>query len=202
MAAQAGHVRTGRRLRPTWAAITLGTLITLLTVAGLVAVTSAGQSEGQVIRLAGLTGLAALGTLVASRRPGNPFGWLLLGAGLFLSVSDGAAAYVVLDYRLHGGRLPLGRLAVALEPAYLLGLVLVAVNGHGEGTFTLTAKGGPVSFSISAVSGLSVSPASGSLSSGATATITVTSSSLISLNEQLTVNPGGYTVTVVLNISL
>ena len=125
MAAQAGHVRTGRRLRPTWAAITLGTLITLLTVAGLVAVTSAGQSEGQVIRLAGLTGLAALGTLVASRRPGNPFGWLLLGAGLFLSVSDGAAAYVVLDYRLHGGRLPLGRLAVALEPAYLLGLVLI-----------------------------------------------------------------------------
>jgi RNA polymerase sigma factor (sigma-70 family) len=81
-------------------------------------------------------------------------------------------------------------------------LVLVAVNGHGVGTFTLTAKGGPVSYSISAAAGLSISPASGSLSSGATATITVTSSSLISLNEQLTVNPGGYTVTVVLNISL
>jgi RNA polymerase sigma factor (sigma-70 family) len=81
-------------------------------------------------------------------------------------------------------------------------LVLVAVNGHGVGTFTLTAKGGPVSYSISAAAGLSISPASGSLSSGATATVTVTSSSLISLNEQLTVNPGGYTVTVVLNISL
>jgi RNA polymerase sigma factor (sigma-70 family) len=81
-------------------------------------------------------------------------------------------------------------------------LVLVAVNGHGVGTFTLTAKGGPVSYSISAAAGLSISPASGSLSSGATATVKVTSSSLISLNEQLTVNPGGYTVTVVLNISL
>jgi hypothetical protein len=81
-------------------------------------------------------------------------------------------------------------------------LVLVAVNGHGVGTFTLTAKGGPVSYSISAAAGLSISPASGSLSAGANATITVTSSSLISLNEQLTVNPGGYTVTVVLNISL
>ncbi len=81
-------------------------------------------------------------------------------------------------------------------------LVLVAVNGHGVGTFTLTAKGGPVSYSISAAAGLSISPASGSLSSGASATVTVTSSSLISLNEQLTVNPGGYTVTVVLNISL
>jgi RNA polymerase sigma factor (sigma-70 family) len=81
-------------------------------------------------------------------------------------------------------------------------LVLVAVNGHGVGTFTLTAKGGPVSYSISAAAGLSISPASGSLSAGASATITVTSSSLISLNERLTVNPGGYTVTVVLNISL
>jgi RNA polymerase sigma factor (sigma-70 family) len=81
-------------------------------------------------------------------------------------------------------------------------LVLVAVNGHGVGKFTLTAKGGPVSYSISAAAGLAISPASGSLSSGASASITVTSSSLISLNEQLTVNPGGYTVTVVLNISL
>ena len=81
-------------------------------------------------------------------------------------------------------------------------LVLVSVNGQAVGTFTLTAKGGPVSYSISAAAGLSISPASGSLSSGATATITVTSSSLISLNEQLTVNPGGYTVTVVLNISV
>ena len=92
---------------------------------------------------------------------------------------------------------PQGTLTVSLNR-----LVLAAVNGHGVGTFTLTAKGGPVSFSISAAAGLSVSPASGSLSSGATATVTVTSSSLISLNDKLTVNPGGYTVTVVLNISL
>jgi RNA polymerase sigma factor (sigma-70 family) len=81
-------------------------------------------------------------------------------------------------------------------------LVLVAVNGHGVGTFTLTAQGGPVSYSISVGADLSVSPASGSLAAGASATITVTSSSLITLDEQLTVNPGGYTVTVVLNISL
>jgi RNA polymerase sigma factor (sigma-70 family) len=81
-------------------------------------------------------------------------------------------------------------------------LVLVAVNGHGVGTFTLTAKGGPVSYTISAATDLSVSPASGSLTAGASATITVTSSSLITLDEQLTINPGGYTVTVVLSISL
>ena len=79
---------------------------------------------------------------------------------------------------------------------------LVAVNGHGVGTFTLTARSGPVSYTISAAADLTISPASGSLAAGASATITVTSSSLISLDEQLTVNPGGYTVTVVLNISL
>jgi RNA polymerase sigma factor (sigma-70 family) len=81
-------------------------------------------------------------------------------------------------------------------------LVLVAVNGHGVGTFTLTARGGPVSYTISGAAGLAISPASGSLAAGASATITVTSSSLISLDEQLTVSPGDYTVTVVLNISL
>jgi RNA polymerase sigma factor (sigma-70 family) len=90
-----------------------------------------------------------------------------------------------------------GTLAVSLNR-----LVLVAVNGHGVGTFTLTAKGGAVSYSISAAAGLSVSPASGSLASGATATITVTSSSLISLDDQLTVTPGGDTITVVLSLSL
>ena len=92
---------------------------------------------------------------------------------------------------------PPGTLSVSLST-----LVLVAVNGHGVGTFTLTAKGGPVRYSISAAANLTVSPASGSLAAGASATITVTSSSLITLNEQLTINPGGNTVTVVLNISL
>ena len=81
-------------------------------------------------------------------------------------------------------------------------LVLVAVNGHGVGTFGLTAKGGPVSFTIAAPAGLTISPASGSLAAGASATITVTSPSLVTLDEQLTVNPGGYTVTVVLSVSL
>jgi RNA polymerase sigma factor (sigma-70 family) len=82
-------------------------------------------------------------------------------------------------------------------------LVLVAVNGHGTGSFTLTAQGGPVgSYSISGGSGLTVSPASGSLASGGSVTITVTSRSLIALDQTLTISPGGATVTVVLNVSV
>jgi len=86
-------------------------------------------------------------------------------------------------------------------------LDLVSVRGTAIGRFTITAKGGPVSaYSITAGSALvgriSVSPSSGSLAAGASATITVTSTSVVALAGNLTVNPGGHTVTVVLTISL
>jgi hypothetical protein len=84
---------------------------------------------------------------------------------------------------------------------------LVSVNGTATGTFTLTAKGGPVSYySITvgpALAGrLTVSPSAGSLASGASVTITVTSTSLVTLDGKLTVNPGGQTITVVLSVGL
>ena len=86
-------------------------------------------------------------------------------------------------------------------------LDLVSVKGTAIGKFTLTARGGPVSaYSItvgsSLVGHISVSPSSGSLPAGASVTITVTSTSLVALNGQLTVNPGGQAITVVLSISL
>ena len=86
-------------------------------------------------------------------------------------------------------------------------LDLVSVKGTAVGKFTLTAQGGPVgSYSITAgsslVGHLSVSPDRGSLAAGASVTITVTSTSLVALNGQLTVNPGGHAITVVLTISL
>jgi RNA polymerase sigma factor (sigma-70 family) len=86
-------------------------------------------------------------------------------------------------------------------------LDLVSVNGTATGTFTLTARGGPVSgYSITVgptlAGKLTVSPSSGSLASGASVTITVTSASLIALDGKLTVNPGGQTIRVVLSIGL
>jgi RNA polymerase sigma factor (sigma-70 family) len=86
-------------------------------------------------------------------------------------------------------------------------LDLVSVKGTAIGRFTLTASGGPVSvYSITAGSSLLghviVSPSSGSLAAGASATITVTSTSLVALNGQLTVNPGGHAITVVLSLNL
>jgi RNA polymerase sigma factor (sigma-70 family) len=86
-------------------------------------------------------------------------------------------------------------------------LDLVSVKGTALGKFTLTARGGPVSaYSITAGSALaghiSVSPSSGSLAAGSSVTITVTSTSLVALAGQLTVNPGGLTITVLITISL
>jgi hypothetical protein len=86
-------------------------------------------------------------------------------------------------------------------------LDLVSVNGIATGRFTLTAQGGPVSgYSITVGSTLAgditVSPSSGSLASGTSVTITVTSTSLVAVHGQLTVNPGGQTITVLLSIGL
>ncbi len=85
-------------------------------------------------------------------------------------------------------------------------LRLVSVKGVATAKFTLTAQGGPVSYSVTpggALAGsMTVTPASGTLAAGASATITVTSTSLVALDGQLTVNPGGQTIAVVLSISL
>jgi RNA polymerase sigma factor (sigma-70 family) len=72
------------------------------------------------------------------------------------------------------------------------------------GTLTLTATGGPVSWSISEPASLlgelNVTPASGALAAGDSATVTITVAGLASLDTQLTVQPGGHAVTVVLGL--
>jgi hypothetical protein len=85
-------------------------------------------------------------------------------------------------------------------------LDLAAVNGTATGDITITARGGPVSYSVAAGSSLAgkltVSPSSGSLTAGQSVTIAVTSTSLLGLDGRLTVNPGGESVTVLLSVGL
>jgi hypothetical protein len=68
---------------------------------------------------------AALGTLLAARRPRNPLGWILLA--IFLMSVAPADQYAALDYRMHHGMLPLGWLAVTVGAAWPLFLLLIAV---------------------------------------------------------------------------
>jgi len=65
-------------------------------------------------------------------------------------------------------------------------------------TFTLTADGGPVSFTITGPTGLSISPASGDLAAGHTVTVTVTAvgNGPPAFMNELAVNPGGESVEV------
>jgi RNA polymerase sigma factor (sigma-70 family) len=76
----------------------------------------------------------------------------------------------------------------------------IALTVGSSGSFTLTANGGPVSWSISVPSGLlgsvAVSQQSGTLEAGQSATITVTGTGVASVGSQLTISPGGQTVTV------
>ena len=73
-------------------------------------------------------------------------------------------------------------------------------------SITLTAEGGPVSWSVSSPASLLgeliVSPSSGTLAAGQSATVSISVSGLASLDTTLTVNPGGHPVTVVLGVGL
>jgi len=51
---------------------------------------------------------AVVGYVVARSEPRNPIGWIFLALALSTSLDYMARLYLVLDYREHGGRLPLG----------------------------------------------------------------------------------------------
>ena len=126
MVGKESRVRMARRLLSTRTAIAVGVLAFVLNIAALVLVALAGEIAPELVRTMGLLPTVAVGMLVAVRRPGNPLGWLLLGCGVLFSTQTAAVAYSLLDYRLHHGTLPLGRLAIALQPAWAAGLVLTA----------------------------------------------------------------------------
>jgi RNA polymerase sigma factor (sigma-70 family) len=91
-----------------------------------------------------------------------------------------------------------------LTGALGLSTTTVELTLLGHGTLTLTASGGPVSWSISEPSSLlgslTVSPSSGTLAAGDSVTAQISVTGLASLDTTLTVNPGGQTVAVVLGL--
>jgi hypothetical protein len=84
------------------------------------------SSGGGSLILAPVFGV--LGFVVAWRRPDNRLGWLLLGAVGFLVLSGAAGSYAVLDYRLRHGSLPLGWVAVLLQPGWAPAIALFGLS--------------------------------------------------------------------------
>ncbi len=121
--------RSWSRLATPGTALILGAVVLALIVAmipvGLTARASASAGNGG-LWLGPVFGV--VGFLVAWRRPGNPLGWLLLGAGGFLALSADAGLYAILDYRLHGGTWPLGWVAVLLQPGWAPAIALFGLS--------------------------------------------------------------------------
>jgi len=84
------------------------------------------SSGGGSLVLAPVFGV--LGFVVAWRKPGNPLGWLLLGAVGFLVLSGAAGAYTVAVYRQHHPGLPLGWVAVLLQPGWAPAIALFGLT--------------------------------------------------------------------------
>jgi hypothetical protein len=70
---------------------------------------------------------AAVGVIVAWRQPRNPMGWVLIAAMGCVALDSDASFYSVADYRLHHGGLPLGWLAVLLQPVWAPAIVLLGL---------------------------------------------------------------------------
>jgi hypothetical protein len=74
-----------------------------------------------------LAAYAAVGCVVAWRKPGNPLGWVFLAAAGFGMLSEDASFYMVAEYRLHHGDLPLGWVAVLTQPGWAPMIALLGV---------------------------------------------------------------------------
>jgi hypothetical protein len=118
-----------RRLATPGTALAVGIgviLLTLLAVAFTVADHRLSAGDGGSIVL--VPGFGVVGIIVARRQPRNPMGWILLGCAFCLALDDASSTYSVLDYRRHHASLPLGELAVLLQPSWAPGIALLALS--------------------------------------------------------------------------
>jgi hypothetical protein len=72
--------------------------------------------------------VGAVGFVVASRKPRNPLGWILLASAAFGALSEDASFYVVADYRLRHGGLPFGWVAVLAQPGWAPSVAMVGLG--------------------------------------------------------------------------
>jgi hypothetical protein len=118
--------RTAQVAAVVFGVFTLGIGLASVPIDGLLHQTGPGGAViDWLVSAVPMVSAAAVGTLVAARRPGNPVGWMLLA--IFLFAAAPAAEYARLDYRVHHGTLPFGGAAVVLGEAWPVFLVLLVV---------------------------------------------------------------------------
>jgi hypothetical protein len=118
-----------RGLTPRRVSLALGCLTAVAVAAGCVLTVVAhdlrASFDGVLLLIIAI--VAAVGLVVARRQPSNPIGWMLLVASVFFAGYAVAVLYVVLDFHQHGGRLPFSRVALAGEPCWVPGFVLLGL---------------------------------------------------------------------------
>ena len=113
------------------AAVVLGVVILGLAVASVVLDSLIHQSGiggpavDALITAAAVVPVTAVGTFLAARQPRNLIGWMLL-AIVIVELSP-TSQYLILDYRMHHGSLPVGWVAVVLEECWPMFLVLTTL---------------------------------------------------------------------------
>jgi hypothetical protein len=128
-AAAAQPARLARRFATPRTALALALLTLAVTVVAIVlAALDHSVSAGGGSALFLVPGFGLVGAVVARRQPQNPIGWSMLLAAVFIAVSGAASTYAVLDYRHHHGQLPLGALAVLLQPGWAPAIILFALS--------------------------------------------------------------------------
>jgi len=120
----------GSRLASPDAAVVLGALVLALMIAepllAWLARQSLNASNGSVpVWFSAAFGV--VGLVVAMRKPRNPLGWIILAVAGFWALSEDASFYVVADYRLRHGGLPLGWVALLAQPGWAAAIVLTGL---------------------------------------------------------------------------
>jgi hypothetical protein len=82
-------------------------------------------NDGLVLVLLGA--YAAVGYVIARTQPRNPIAWIFLALGITTSLDYVARLYLVLDYREHGDRLPLGAVVVFWRGSWTLFPLVLAL---------------------------------------------------------------------------
>src|SRR5579862_4853002 len=71
--------------------------------------------------------MGAIGVVVIRKLPRNAVGWLFVATVIVVFADTIARQYLVLDYREHGGRLPLGVVALDVRSGMALTAFLVSL---------------------------------------------------------------------------
>jgi hypothetical protein len=118
-----------KRLATPTTAVVIGIAVLVMLLAGIPLGFLDREASAQFFATFYTIGLSflAVGALVAYRRPELPMGWILLAVAALNAMSDLGVFYSVLDYRGHHGHLPLGAVAVVIEPMWAPSFMLLAL---------------------------------------------------------------------------